>query len=181
MKKNIFKAKKIFLAGPVFLIVFSVIILFDRHEESILEGPADEVSFMEEAGFDLVETAEAEEIEQAEAEFDPIPEDIIQVEAVSNNRSRVPRGFIAPGIIATRPDTFKLDKFGRMVCEKEKDKPGISTQGKPVHIDMECCLDPDEIPNPFCFYSPKRYGGMLADFERKKEKYFRKFLEGKGL
>lgn len=56
---------------------------------------------------------------------------------------------------------------GRRVCEHKKDKGNKSKQdGKDVHIDRECCLDPDEIPNPRCYYpklgpnnSPERVVG----------------------
>lgn len=68
----------------------------------------------------------------------------------------------APGISA---DT--REENGRRVCEKKKDKGKKSKQdGKDVHIDRECCLDPDEIPNPRCYYpqlgannSPERVTG----------------------
>lgn len=54
----------------------------------------------------------------------------------------------APGISAkTREEN------GRRVCESKNDKGNKSKQkGKGVHIDKECCLDPDEIPNPRCYY-----------------------------
>lgn len=56
---------------------------------------------------------------------------------------------------------------GRRVCEHKKDKGNKSKQsGKDVHIDRECCLDPDEVPNPRCYYpklgannSPERVTG----------------------
>lgn len=42
---------------------------------------------------------------------------------------------------------------GRRVCEDKNDKGNKSKQkGKDVHIDKECCLDPDEVPNPLCYY-----------------------------
>lgn len=54
----------------------------------------------------------------------------------------------APEISA---ETRKVN--GRKVCEHKKDKGNHSKQdGKDVHIDRECCLDPDEIPNPRCYY-----------------------------
>lgn len=99
----------------------------------------------------------------------------------SLKKTSLPRGYIAPGIVAYYPATYKKDAYGRLVCEKRNDRIGISTQDKPVHIDMECCLDPDEIPNPYCYYSRERYGRLLSDYERKKEKFFRKYLERKKL
>ncbi len=50
---------------------------------------------------------------------------------------------------------------GRMVCDKKNDKPGKSKKGKGRHLDMECCLDPDEYPNPWCYYDPGKYGKYL--------------------
>lgn len=53
---------------------------------------------------------------------------------------------------------------GRLVCSKSNDKPGKSkknNKGK-IHMDMECCLDPDEIPNPNCYYSAAKYGKILS-------------------
>ena len=50
---------------------------------------------------------------------------------------------------------------GRLVCDKEDDKPSKSNKGKGKHLDMECCLDPDEYPNPNCYYDPNKYGKYL--------------------
>lgn len=41
---------------------------------------------------------------------------------------------------------------GKGTCIKKKDKGQKSTQNSKGHIDRECCLDPDEIPNPRCLY-----------------------------
>jgi hypothetical protein len=42
---------------------------------------------------------------------------------------------------------------GKLVCAKKNDKPRKSLNGnKRGHLDMECCLDPDETPNPWCTY-----------------------------
>lgn len=50
---------------------------------------------------------------------------------------------------------------GRKVCAKKNDHPGKSNQSKGKHLDMECCLDPDEYPNPHCYYSEDKYGKYL--------------------
>ena len=50
---------------------------------------------------------------------------------------------------------------GRLVCAKKNDHPGYSNKGKGKHLDMECCLDPDEYPNPNCYYSSGKYGKYL--------------------
>ena len=63
-------------------------------------------------------------------------------------------------ISAPKPVSFAV-AGGRMVCAKKNDHPGKSKQGKGKHMDMECCLDPDEYPNPHCYYPPKKYGKYL--------------------
>jgi len=59
------------------------------------------------------------------------------------------------------PYVFDTDNLGRRVCNKSNDKPSKSDKGKGKHMDMECCLDPDEYPNPHCYYSPEKYGKYL--------------------
>lgn len=67
-----------------------------------------------------------------------------------------------PRITAPKPlAATKRDAQGRMVCAKKNDKPGKSNKGKSKHLDMECCLDPDEYPNPWCYYPPEKYGKYL--------------------
>ena len=56
---------------------------------------------------------------------------------------------------------YKRDDLGRKVCAKKNDKPGKSKKDKKKHMDMECCLDPDEYPNPHCYYDPGKYGKYL--------------------
>lgn len=67
---------------------------------------------------------------------------------------------VAPKITAPMPVWYKVVD-GRKVCAKKNDKPGKSTKGKKKHLDMECCLDPDEYPNPNCYYDPAKYGKYL--------------------
>lgn len=59
------------------------------------------------------------------------------------------------------PYVFDKDSAGRRVCNKKNDHPGKSKQDKSKHMDMECCLDPDEYPNPNCYYNPEKYGKYL--------------------
>lgn len=67
-----------------------------------------------------------------------------------------------PKITAPRPlAETKKDSHGRMICAKKNDKPSKSKQNKSKHLDMECCLDPDEYPNPHCYYPPEKYGKYL--------------------
>lgn len=50
---------------------------------------------------------------------------------------------------------------GRLVCAKKNDHPFKSKKNKKKHLDMECCLDPDEYPNPHCYYPKDKYGKYL--------------------
>jgi hypothetical protein len=65
-----------------------------------------------------------------------------------------------PKITAPGPASYKVVN-GRMVCAKKNDKPSKSDKNKKKHLDMECCLDPDEYPNPHCYYDPAKYGKYL--------------------
>lgn len=58
------------------------------------------------------------------------------------------------------PVSFKMVR-GQLVCAKENDHPSKSNKNKGKHLDMECCLDPDEYPNPHCYYPPDKYGKYL--------------------
>ncbi len=58
--------------------------------------------------------------------------------------------------LAPKPVSAKR-KNGQWVCAKKHDHPHksrVNNKGK-THLDMECCLDPDEYPNPWCTYSSK--------------------------
>ncbi len=61
---------------------------------------------------------------------------------------------------APHPFIFKVEN-GRKVCGTKNDHPRKSQKGKGKHMDMECCLDPDEYPNPHCYYPPEKYGKYL--------------------
>lgn len=57
-----------------------------------------------------------------------------------------------PKITARKPVSAKVVN-GKLVCAKKNDKPGKSKNGnKKGHLDLECCLDPDETTNPWCTY-----------------------------
>lgn len=67
-----------------------------------------------------------------------------------------------PKITAPKPAAeTKRDALGRMICAKDNDKPSKSKKHKGINMDMECCLDPDEYPNPWCYYPPEKYGKLL--------------------
>ena len=61
---------------------------------------------------------------------------------------------------APMPVSYKVVN-GRRVCAKKNDHPSKSNKDKGKHLDMECCLDPDEYPNPNCYYDPGKYGKYL--------------------
>lgn len=58
------------------------------------------------------------------------------------------------------PYIYKTEN-GRKVCATKNDHPRKSKKGKGTHMDMECCLDPDEYPNPHCYYPPEKYEKLL--------------------
>lgn len=63
-----------------------------------------------------------------------------------------PRPKLKPRITARKPISAKISG-GRLVCAKKNDHPSKSRNGnKKGHLDLECCLDPDETPNPWCTY-----------------------------
>lgn len=64
-------------------------------------------------------------------------------------------------INAPMPVSYKKDGSGRLVCSNKNDHPSKSDKNKKKHLDMECCLDPDEYPNPHCYYPKDKYGKYL--------------------
>jgi len=66
-----------------------------------------------------------------------------------------------PRITAPMPYIYDKDSQGRRVCNRKNDHPSKSDKNKKKHLDMECCLDPDEYPNPNCYYPPSKYGKYL--------------------
>ncbi len=65
-----------------------------------------------------------------------------------------------PKITAPMPFIYKIVN-GRRVCSTKNDHPAKSNKGKGRHMDMECCFDPDEYPNPNCYYDSGKYGKYL--------------------
>lgn len=93
---------------------------------------------------------------------DKLPEFFAAVSSFENIEIVRPKPkAVVPKITAPKPASYKVDQFGRLVCEKKNDKPSKSDKGKGKHLDMECCLDPDEYPNPHCYYNPSKYGKYL--------------------
>lgn len=91
---------------------------------------------------------------------------------VAAAKPKLPSGYIAPGLKAGYPAIYKKDSQGRLVCPTKNDKPAKSKKDKPTHIDMECCLDPDEIPNPHCYYPREKYGKLLDRYNNEKKQLF---------
>jgi len=56
-----------------------------------------------------------------------------------------------PRITARKPVSAKV-AGGKLVCANKNDHPHKSHQNNLGHLDLECCLDPDEKPNPWCTY-----------------------------
>ncbi|MDD5652287.1 MAG: hypothetical protein PHX98_02695 [Candidatus Moranbacteria bacterium] len=104
----------------------------------------------------------------AEASGDPmvevsdnLPEFFEAISFFENIEIVRPKPKPVPKITAPKPVSYKKDSLGRLVCAKDNDKPSKSKQNKGKHLDMECCLDPDEYPNPHCYYPPEKYGKYL--------------------
>jgi hypothetical protein len=55
-------------------------------------------------------------------------------------------------ITAPKPVAKTKNVGGKRMCAHKNDKPKKSKTNKKKHMDMECCLDPDETPNPWCTY-----------------------------
>ena len=110
------------------------------------------------------ESAKSGDNDQMIAAVDVVPEFFSAVSRFANIEIVRPKP--KPAVIrssAPIPATYKKDHLGRKVCEKKNDKPGKSKEnnkGK-MHLDMECCLDPDEYPNPHCYYDPGKYGKYM--------------------
>jgi hypothetical protein len=93
---------------------------------------------------------------------DDVPEFFVAISQFENVEIVRPKPKpVQPKITAPFPLSFKKDDLGRLVCAKKNDKPSKSKKTKNKHLDMECCLDPDEYPNPHCYYPIEKYGKYL--------------------
>lgn len=95
----------------------------------------------------LIDAERKEEAARLAAERAAVAKKRAAAAGIAKTSARMPASFAVVG--------------GRRVCEKKNDKPAKSKKGKGKHMDMECCLDPDEYPNPNCYYSPEKYGKYL--------------------
>lgn len=93
---------------------------------------------------------------------DDLPEFFVAISQFENIEIVRPKPKpVQPKITAPYPVSFKKDAQGRLVCAKKKDKPSKSKKTDKKHLDMQCCLDPDEYPNPHCYYPIEKYGKYL--------------------
>jgi hypothetical protein len=99
--------------------------------------------------------------EDVSKNFPEYKEVVASLKFIPVERPKVAKTPVRPRISAPRPVSAKV-VGGRLVCAKKNDHPGKSQNGnKPGHMDMECCLDPDETPNPWCTYSNPKYEKYL--------------------
>jgi hypothetical protein len=96
-------------------------------------------------------------------EVPDLPPDDVVIQSISAPPQPAPvpvRVNRPPSPTAPLPITYKIEN-GQRACEKKHDKPQKSDKNKSGHMDMECCLDPDEVPNPHCYYPEEKYGKYL--------------------
>jgi hypothetical protein len=82
-----------------------------------------------------------------------VPKDLNAYTAVPAN-AKNPNSIRIP--LSLAPPILSKTKIinGRKVCADSKDR-GVKSKKKhkgKIHVDEQCCLDPDEIPNPRCYY-----------------------------
>jgi len=109
-------------------------------------------------------TGEEEKTIQSEKEIiENLPEFISAASTFNLIDIKRPRANIELAVRAPMPFVYTKDSQGRRVCNHKNDHPQKSDKKshKQGHMDMECCLDPDETPNPHCYYDPKKYGKYL--------------------
>ena len=122
-------------------------------------------------GLDILENPKAELLVEMPDFFtgavtlkniDVVKKTTVTAPIAKNANTVIPRSVVRKKVITgPGPVSYKRDSAGRRVCAKSNDHPGKSDQHKGKHMDMECCLDPDEYPNPHCYYDPGKYGKYL--------------------
>lgn len=152
--------------------------------ETAPENPAAPLC-LEQSGLCEFNPLEKQCLEEKEAitlaAYDAVSRELEASEAAASETAAVAEKKTAPAIIsppapkktvvkktavidAPPPNMYKMEN-GKKVCKSKSDKPQKSEKGKGIHMDMECCLDPDEIPNPHCYYDPQKYGKYLKKFQ----------------
>ena len=77
---------------------------------------------------------------------------VVMTRKISRQRA-ANKARILSGPVPTGPTTGIPD--GRRVCAVKNDHP---QGGGAIHVDEDCCPDPNETPNPRCYYSPGQLG-----------------------
>lgn len=170
-------------------LIFSVIVVF-IHNDMLKTHDSRYQSIMKAADKDIteniilpedktvLETLEVQEMENTPAEEPEENTKNVPAEKIAPQKriKNINKNVIAGAINApSLSGSFKKDNQGRKVCSSKSDDPHKSNQNTSVHIDKECCLDPDEIPNPRCHYSSNKYGKLLAKYEKKKTKFLERY------
>ncbi len=99
------------------------------------------------------------EIAENFPEFFSVASTFIPIEIV-RPKPKIESKPLTPKITARMPVSYKIVD-GKRVCATKNDKPAKSNKNKKKHLDLECCLDPDEYSNPWCYYDSKKYGKYL--------------------
>jgi len=179
---------EIIYAFSVFAVIFfavRTVLIYDgilrAYDFSAAGGEIFHSRVQEMAENDILEVSKALETDDAFTEEPEEASDIVpevaekkvvpQAKISSKNKYVIAGGIKAP-TISTK---VKRDGENRRVCSSKSDNPHDSYQNKSIHIDKECCLDPDEIPNPRCYYSSSKYGKLLAKYEKKKTKFLERY------
>ena len=84
------------------------------------------------------------------------PEFFVAASTFNITEIKRPQATVRKTINAPIPIWYEKDAAGRFVCAKKDDHPRKSKKNKSKHLDMECCLDPGEYPNPHCYYPPQK-------------------------
>lgn len=126
--------------------------------ENILDFKKDK---LETKNAEVKEVSDEVEIKSKEVEE---KNEIIKKTATSSNKQASSRIGVSGPILSE----IKIVN-GKNMCKDVNDKPRESKKTSKVHVDAECCLDPDEIPNSNCYYSPEKYGSLINKYLRGKK------------
>lgn len=157
--------KKVLFVSSLFVIVISWFFLL--HEGEKRKTPV--LTFLSEntvSGYSLP-TSQIVWVKNKTVVLPPPPPDI-QL-PVPPSIDAVP--FVAKKVLRDPSPVGKtaLSPNGKRMCPKnlKDDHPSKSKHNKKGHMDMECCPDPDEIPNNNCDYSQysvKKHGKWIIPF-----------------
>jgi len=138
-------------------------LVFNKFNEQPFNGYAIESQIYIDAPFE-------EDVEVIDSHPEEVNKQSIPIEGSKKATTKIisprPKAVIMPPVSkrvnnAPRPISYKRNADGLRVCAKRGDHPSKSDTKKKKHMDMECCLDPDEYPNPNCHYPTSKYGKYL--------------------